>query len=213
MQYALNISIDDAGIKAIIAAGQTVTIVKSADGDPLRKGLLPVAWLAFAPAQANAVTWTEDYFMYATSSILTPDTQIVMSSQTTDTLQIGKGYVFSSNTFSTGQGTQDCFKLTNSDGATWTFGLAQSATVNGTAALAPLNAVPVMNNESAVFIPKVKVAIFLSSASDNGTVITDVASEALVVELSTLQPSAAIGFDDGSNTFRLNNSAPPARRT
>ncbi|HVG34217.1 MAG TPA: hypothetical protein VM911_14095, partial [Pyrinomonadaceae bacterium] len=86
-------------------------------------------------------------------------------------------------------------------GANFNFGLAQQATINNVTTLAPLNAVPVLYNEGASFTPQENISIFLSSSSNNGTVISQVASTALVVTLTSQQPTANVGFNDADNTF------------
>jgi hypothetical protein len=73
--------------------------------------------------------------------------------------------------------------------------------------MAPLNAVPVMTNESASFTPEETVSIFLSNIVNNGVVLSQVASNSLSVTLTSQSASAKIGFNDASNTFYQATSA------
>ncbi len=208
MQYQISIAIDDAGLQKIYAAGQSVTLVKSVVANPLSSGNLPVAWLAFQPLESNQITWVENYYMYATTTVLQSGATIQMTSQTQAPVQEGWMYTFEQGQFSGSSGTGDTFNVDNQmSNGFFNFGLAQQATVNNVSTLAPLNAQPVLYNESASFTPIETISIFLSSYSNNGVVISQVASNALVVQLTSQSPTASVGFNDATNTFYLVSSA------
>jgi hypothetical protein len=207
MQYQVNVTIDDTGLQNIYSANQYVTLVKSVLSNPMPAGNLPVAWLAFQPLEGNTITWVENYYIYATTTTLQSGATIAMTSQTADPAQLGWIYTFAQGMFTGASGTGDTFNVNNqmsSQGLS--FGLAQSATVNNTTTFAPLNAVPVLSNENASFTPEETLSIFLSSYSDNGSVISQVASNALSFSLSSKSPTANIGFNDSTNTFYLMSS-------
>jgi hypothetical protein len=210
MLYTLNIAIDDAGLQQIKDLGQYVTIVKSIVSQPLPSGNLPVAWVAWKPWENNTVTWQEIYSMYASTSVLQAGATISMSSHTPTPVQLGYMNTFQSGYFTSAQGGgASTFNLTNSGGGSYNFGLSQVAVVNNVSVNAPLNAVPVGNAELATFTPQVTVSIFLQSYNNNGVVISQVASNALVVTLTSQLPSANIGFNDSNNTFiQLSQNAP-----
>jgi len=221
MLYTLNIAIDDTGLNQINSNGQYVTVVKSLVTDPVGSGNLPIAWLTWSPFENNTVTWQEIYSMYASTTVLQAGATISMSSHTPTPVQLGYMNTFQSGHFTSAQGGgASTFNLTNLGGGSYNFGLSQTATVNGVSVNAPLNAVAVGNNQQATFTPQVTVSIFLSSYNNNGVVISQVASSALVVTLNSQLPSANIGFTDSNNTFYLlsQNSptvalrADPARR-
>jgi len=205
-QYQINITIDSAGVQAINAAGQFVTFVKSITSSPAETGNLPVAWLSFSPFMSNSVTWQESYYLYATTTVITSGATIQETSQTPAPAQEGPIYTFAQGIFTPGaQGSALTYNMLNSQGSTLTFGLAQMATVNGNNATAPLNAVTILNNENASFTPIETISIFLSSFNNNGTVISQVASTALVVELTSQEPVANVGFNDATSQFILNS--------
>jgi len=199
MQYQINISIDDAGLQSIYAANQYVTLVKSIVSNPLPN--LPIAWLAFQPLEGNQVVWIENYYLYATTSVLQSGATITMTSQTGSAAQLGWIYTFQQGIFTGAQGSGSTFNVSDEMQGSFSFGLAQAATVNNVSTIAPLNAVPVLYNEQASFTPQETISVFLSSYSNNGTVISQVASNALVVTLSSQSPTANLGFNDSTNTF------------
>ncbi|AGA27234.1 hypothetical protein [Singulisphaera acidiphila] len=206
MQYQINISIDQGGLTQIYNANQYVTLVKSVQSNPVSSGNLPVAWIAFQPLEVNEITWIENYFLYATTTVLQSGATISMTSQTNDAIQAGWLYTFAQGQFTGASGTGSTFNLSNQmPNLPFSFGLAQQATVNSVKTFAPLNAVPVLYNEQASFTPQEQVSIFLSSYSNNGSVISQVASTALTVMLSSQNPTVNVGFNDSNNTFFQNS--------
>lgn len=200
--YQLNINIDQTGVSNINSSSQFVTIVKSVTSS-LVGGNLPVAWLTFSPLETNVVSWVENYSLYATTQQLSAGATITMTSQSAGTVQSGWVYTFQNGIFSGASGTGSTYNLSNEmSNYSFTFGLAQQASLNGGAPmLAPLNAVGVPYNEQASFTPIESLSIYLSSFSNNGVVISQVAGNALPVTLSSQSPSATIGFNDSNNTF------------
>lgn len=207
MQYQLNIAIDNAGLHQIYAAGQAVTIVKSVVTSPLASGNLPIGWINFQPLEENSITWMENYSIYATTTALNAGATIVQTSATAPGIQTGWMYTFKQGQFTgAAGGGAKTFNMTNQQGGMFNFGLAQQAMVNNVPVNAPLNAVPVLNNETASFTPEEKVSIFLSNSVNNGVVLSQVAGSALSVTLTSQSPAANIGFTDSNNTFHLQTS-------
>jgi hypothetical protein len=210
VQYQLKIAIDETGVKRINDVEQQVTIVKSVTPS-LNAGNLPVAWITFSPLMYNTISWVENYGLYSTTQQLQAGATISMTSVTQGTVQAGWTYGFESGIFQGAQGMGDTFNIDNQDDTyPLSFGLAQQAIVNGQTVFSPLNCVPVLYNQDVSFTPIETLSVFLSSYSDNGVVISQVAGNALVVQLTSQNPSANIGFNDANNTFYLAASASPA---
>jgi hypothetical protein len=208
MQYQLNIAIDNNGLHNIYAAGQAITIVKSVVSNPVASGNLPVAWINFQPLEENTVSWIENYNIYATTTQLNAGATIVQTSVTGTPVQTGWTYSFAQGQFTGAQGGSNLtYNMLNNQGSMFNFGLSQQAMVNNVAVMAPLSAIPVLTNESASFTPEETVSIFLSNSVNNGVVLSQVASNSLVVQLSSQNASANIGFNDSNNTFYLSASA------
>jgi hypothetical protein len=210
MQYQVNINIDNAGLQAIYAAGQSVTFVKSVVSNPVATGNLPIAWLTFQPFQSNQVIWIENYSIYASTTIVQSGAVINMTSVTAGSAQLGWLYAFQNGIFTGQSGSGSTFNVSDQVSAPspLQFGLAQTANVNGVSVTAPLNAVPVLYNQQATFTPQEQISIFLSSYQNNGVVISQVAGNALNVTLSSQNPIANVGFNDATNSFYLQSAAP-----
>lgn len=204
MQYQLAISIDGNGLQSIYAANMAVTICKQI----IVGGNISVGWLNFQPLEENVVSWVENYSFYATTTQLVPGATIMQISNSGAPVQPGWNYVFAQGQFTGGSGgASGTYNLRNQQqGNPLGFGLAQQASVNNVPVMAPLNAVPIPDNQSASFTPTETVSVFLSSASNNGVVLDRIASNALVVTLNAQSPSAQIGFNDATNTFYLYSS-------
>ncbi len=210
--YELDISIDDQGLDSIYWAKQAVTIVKDVTAFVMTaesprttptQEYLPVAWLEFQPFENNTVTWTETYQIYASHTVLEAGTAIQQLSNTQ--VQLGRMYTFKNNTFeSTPSDQLTTYNLKNAQGSPFDFGLSQQAVVNGSqSAFAPLNAIPVLNNQQATFSPIETVYIFLSTYCGDGVVISCVPDQALAVTPTPQAPAAKIAFNDTTNTFYL----------
>ena len=201
--YSLDISIDSTGLKQI--QGQNISIAKTVTTS-LVSGNLATAWISFEPAQNITVTWEEDYYIYASTTVAKGGATIGLSSYTDAPVQSGQLYTYNpSATFSASNAsTGGAFETNNEQNSPdpWTMGLAQKATVNGgPATMAALNAVNVPYNETASFTPIEHVSIWVSSLQNNGVVLSQIASQALQVTLTGQTPSAKLGFNDSQNEF------------
>jgi hypothetical protein len=211
--YELEIQFDDAGLKAINAAEQLVTLVKSAGAGR------PVAWVSFHPMEANKIIWEETYSVYASTTQIQDGAQI--TTQSTRAAVGGNTYTLSEGTFDNGApglpaasyGVNNHDPNFMIDGVEmFTSGLYQGAQVNGQPTASPLNAVAIPYLESGTFTPIEKVQVFASSYQDNGIVISAVSSLALMVDL-TKQTSQVIHYNDATNQFALGPMSGVALRT
>ena len=201
--YELDITFDQAGLDALSASGQSVTIVKQSTGGK------QTAWITFTPQMANSVTWTEQYSVYSSTTNAQSGAVIVTSSEAT---AIG-GSSYSLNTSGyfdpgvSGAVGPTQYQIINGDPnllingtAMVTAGLVQGASVNGTTVSAPMCAAGVLYNQTALFTPIETIMVFTSSYSDNGIVISQVAGNALTVQYTT-NTTAGIKYNDQNNQF------------
>ncbi|HYO91488.1 MAG TPA: hypothetical protein VEQ40_07625 [Pyrinomonadaceae bacterium] len=205
MQYEVNISIDNEGLRKIYDAYKSVAFVKSLS---LTNGLLfnlPIAWLSFQPLQENQVVWQGSYYVYATSTILRYGSTIGMSSLTESEALRGEAYIFAQGHFTmSAGGLAGAYNISNQmETGRFSFGLAQSALVNNVQVLAPLSALPLLYNEQVSLMPEEDILVFLSPYGNNGTVIPPIADNALSINLSSQRPSVSINFDNNTNSFYL----------
>ncbi|MEP3430172.1 MAG: hypothetical protein ABJN98_15910 [Roseibium sp.] len=205
-KYTLDIKIDSAGLKQI--QGETISIAKTVT-TALVGGNLATAWISFDPAQHITVTWTEDYYIYASSSAAQGGATIDLSSYTDAAVQADQLYTYgTASTFSNAKAnTGGAFETNNLQQSPnpWTMGLAQEATVGGKSTMAALNAVKVPYNQTASFTPIENISIWVSSIQNNGVVLSQIANTALPVQLTSQKSTANLGFDDSLNVFTFNN--------
>ncbi|MBV8299073.1 MAG: hypothetical protein JO083_05975 [Candidatus Eremiobacteraeota bacterium] len=209
MRYTLDIEITPAGLEAIYAAGQAVTLVKNVRGavPGLLAAPIPVAWIVLQPMQHNTLAWCPRYRLFATTISAQPGETIVLNSVTATDALPGWVYVFRDGYFT---GTPGCgieYRLHNMVGScapgapTYSFGLAQYASVNSVSVLAAQNALPVLYNEDAGFTGSESISVFLGSTTPSGTYVLAVPDNALTVALDGRHPSAELRFNDATNTF------------
>ncbi len=204
--YTINLTIDPTGVGQINGANQFITLVKSVVTTPMPSGNLPVAWITFEAFGSVQITWEEIYFLYATTTELQGGATILLASQTQHAAQLGFTYTFTKdNVFQVAQGSGDTYNVTNASPLQGlSFGLAQAATLsttNSSTGLVPVNSIQVLSNESVSFTPEETISIFLSSEANNGSVLSQVASDAISFTLTSQSPTANIGFSDSNNTF------------
>ncbi len=205
--FMINIAIGGS-VDKIISARQSVTLTKTVNSfasfaaDPISTA---VAWQVFQPIENNTVSWIESYSLYATTVPLNNGNVLTLDAVTAAPAIPGFIYTFSGGPLQGAPGKDGMFNLSNEMGSgSYSFGLAQSATVNNQPTpLAPLNATPMLFNQTAQFTPPTTVAIFLSTCTSNGTVIPGISANALVIPLSSASSTVNVGFNDDANTFFL----------
>jgi hypothetical protein len=200
--YQLNFTLTPTQVRKIHSAYQNLTIAKQ---NPLPAGSpYNVAWVTFPPTSSDIVSWDETYLVYASRMQIEAGTQIILES--VQAANSGQNWGWSGSLF-TGPGplSSQSYGVMNQapDPDPWVFGLAQQAHVNGTLQTAPLNIVSAIDNERVLFTPIETVYAFLSPYDNNGTVITSTTDSVLMVQLTSISPSANLIFNDSANRFQL----------
>eukprot|EP01132_Coremiostelium_polycephalum_P003198 gene3198-4004_t len=194
--YALEFEFDSTGLKTLSDSKQQVCIVKSVGGQPGN-----IVWVSFKPFLNNKVTWQEIYGLYASSTQIQNGATISRLS-TVKSIQKTKQYPFNqAGYFDPANSTRVTdYGLVNQYGETLTFGLTQVAEVNGKLVDSELNAVTVPNGNTAEFTPIVTLSIYTAAQLNNGSVISNISSNALVLEYSS-ETSQKVKYDSVSNIF------------
>ena len=167
-----------------------------------------MAWLVIDPEEGINVSWHADYEVYQSRSIPKPDATIVTSA-VTQHAQVGHVYTYlPAGHFAPGQPFQDphAYAALNNDDrhktAEMTFGLVQAALVSGANKLSPINAQMVPYQQTAGFTPEERLLVFVSGITDNGVVISDIASRRLEIDF-TQQPAQKAGWSPDEGQFVL----------
>ncbi|MEH2237065.1 hypothetical protein [Nostoc sp.] len=199
VNYQLNIRLATQDVRTINGAGQKVAIVKSVGNT----SGTPVIWVGFAPFENNQVSWQNQYGVYASSTQVQSGATIFKTSAV-NPASANTFYPFVNGTFNSPNppgGGDNTYGISNNYSQQFTFGMAQSVTANGNTFDAnPLNAVPVLSKQNAVFTPIEIVKVFLFGNFDNGVIISNITSNALIVDL-TKDPNPTIKYDQSSGTF------------
>lgn len=174
--YTLQLVIDSTDLSTILQAGENIVLAKAFSDSPSN-----VAWLSFAPFVNNSVSWQDQYGMYG--AVTMSSGQINPQSTTSMGIASGMYYNFGPTTpvftgpfpgqDAPGPGSFRVFNLLPpASYPSFVFGLTQSATVNGAAAVAcPATAQVVPANQFATFTPLETVYVWLQSGVAAGAVI------------------------------------------
>lgn len=197
-EYNLTIQLSNDDVHTINAAQQQIVIVKKVGGSSGSQ----VAWVTFSPFENNTVTWEEEYGVYASTTQVQEGATIIKTSAVNPATS-GVIYPFETGSFSSPSGNAGTnnYGVENEYSQQFSFGMAQSVTANGSKFnAAPLNAVPVLSNEKAIFTPIEIVSVFLHAKFNNGVIITNITNNALEVDL-TSNPSVTIHYDKSQGKF------------
>jgi len=198
VRYQLSISIDNAGLGALYAGDLAVTIVKGALGEAR-----PIVWQQFQPFEENAVAWTDEYDLFATTTPLQPGEVIFPNSITGGAANRGWTYAFAQGQFAGAPGGPgEAYSVLNRDGRPLGFGLMQRAGANNVPVFAPVAATMLDDGVTGSFLPVDAVLVFVSPlAGGAGLVLGEIPPGALAVALTPARPIATLGYRDATRTF------------
>ncbi|EGG17004.1 hypothetical protein DFA_07985 [Cavenderia fasciculata] len=185
-----------AGLAAIASAQEKVCVVKSVNGQ-----VSNVVWVTFKPFAQNQISWKEEYGLYASSTQIQNGATISRLS-TLKAAAKGHQYPFNSSGFfdQADSVSVTSYGLVNNYGEPLTFGLTQSALINGVQVDSELNATTVLGNQTAEYTPIVTLSVFVQSQQNNGSVISSITSQSLTLTY-TSDTTKAVFYDDNSNSF------------
>jgi hypothetical protein len=208
MTFTLNIAIAAQDVTTIWEAGQSVTLVRPTFKEVGMKSVPSqaiVAWLAFQPFQSNQISWSGTGNVYASTCPLQAGNQITPNALCATDAQISFLYTLENGTFSATPHAGPYLYVENQMASpAFNFGIVQKATVNSADSASAVNALAILFNEQAYFVPSNTIQIFLSSCRTGGTILQQVAENALTIQLTEENPAANVGFD--GSTFFLNPS-------
>ncbi|EGG17207.1 hypothetical protein DFA_08194 [Cavenderia fasciculata] len=188
---------NQAGLAALKSADEKVCIVKSVNNK-----VSNVVWISFKPFLNNSVEWNEGtYGLYASGSQIQGGATISRLS-TIPSVSKGHQYPFNDSGFfdQANEVAAKGYSIVNHYEEALTFGLTQTATVNGKLVDSELNATTVLRNQSVDYTPIVTLSVYVSSVQNNGSIISNVSGEALTLTYSS-DPEKSVYFDDITNSF------------
>lgn len=185
--YSIKFLIDSKDLTTIKAAQQRITIAK-----PVNVGTPSVIWLTIDPFQSTDVAWTEEYGIYASTTMITDGATITKLSESGVAVD-GAYYTLTAATVFTGPftgkgvptGTYAAQNdVPNAAYPVLTFGLTQAALVNQKpTARKPLSATPVLATQFTEMTPFTIVYAWLQSTFTSETIITKITGKSAKVTL------------------------------
>jgi hypothetical protein len=196
--YKLQLEIPDEALGAI-APGCRIAIARACgNAEP------NVVWAAADPARSHVVTWDDSYGVHASalpSGRLTP-LQLLGSVHPARERMV---YPFSGGAFRAPAESRRIpyqhYNVRNDGREALFFGLVAGATVDGTAAPAPLNAVVVPRDFTADFCPDNKVYVWLQFGVVAGSIVAAIPPNAAVIVCDPTNRAARLRYDEPSRAF------------
>ena len=175
MEYELVILFEKKDLSLINQAREKVVLVQATDETNYR-----VVWAAFTPFERNLVTWNNQYFLYASTSLPTPEREILIvaeqKAQSQNIYTFNQDRIFSYPEAEPSLNLSQYMVVNNlpyEEMPSLTFGLAQDCTINSLAQASninsqeikplPINAAIVPSKQFAKFIPRKELFILLAS--------------------------------------------------
>lgn len=195
--YTLNIAFAKEDAQKINQIGEKVVLVKQ---NTPANAQNQVAWVTFDPFENNVVTWTESYYVYASTSEVQHGSKI--SKVSYEDAGDSCVYDFTNNVFNLDPtkklpaGTIGAINQTNND---LTFGLAQNVSVNNSFySASPINATTVLVGQNANFTPLEQVSVCLLNNTMDGLVLTTVYSNTYEAMFGNGVDNISILYRDGN---------------
>ncbi|MGO8840232.1 MAG: hypothetical protein ACLQF1_03595 [Methyloceanibacter sp.] len=202
--YTLTTGFADEDLKRFYATGTNIVIAKPTDG-----GQPNVAWVVYRPLPKNAVTWEEQYGIYASNSEIQNGAALYQLAQTAFPAIFEKAYNFDPSGFFTGPfggGSKNAYTAVNLYGnlpkGYMTMGLFQNATVDGSAVVGnAVSAALVLYQSKATITPFTTVYLWTQSQVKGNTVVTDVTSAMTKVQFGGGISTVNLQYDPFTGTF------------
>jgi hypothetical protein len=204
--FALTLEIDPDDLTVIRSAQQRLTLAKPVDGAEPN-----VIWLSIDPFQTTLVTWVDEYGIYASTSEIREGTTLIKMADSPLPALAGSSYTLTSGgvftgPFSSGGLPSTVYGAKNDvpydDFPKLTFGLSQSAAVNGNVVKAPpLTAVPVLATQSARLAPSPTTFVWLQAQFGSQVVIHTVRGAHAKVTLTSDESRKTLKYDPRLGVF------------
>ena len=191
---------DQDAVDTATSAGEYVTIVQTFDG----KSIDSFVWVSFAPALTTVVSWDSGPKLFISSSDAEAGASVVMDEDSMIDVDYGSTYNYvSDGGFGSlgSMGSMDSAITLMNEGASATFGLAQSVTVGGSTSLVPVCATVVAEDDSTNFLPD-DYRVFLSTYATTGVVIDTIPSNAVILEPISSDTALSVTYNDGTGKFK-----------
>lgn len=197
--YSLNLNINQSDLQNLMASGSSIVVGKQI-------GAQNVAWIAFRPMSANSVTWVEEYNVYASNTQLQNGATIVQMSNTPaspgTTYALGDSGMFTSQGSAPG-GSFGILNQTNAFGFSLTFGLSQSANVNGSQLNGNAVSAETVSFQAMTMIsPSPSLVVWVQSQIQSSTVVTFVSAPQTRVSFGGGVTQVSLVYNGNSGTFQ-----------
>jgi hypothetical protein len=206
-RYAVVIQIDAESVRALASAVARVVLAKESP-----TGRSNVAWLTWEPRAVSVVTWDEKYGLYAASAAQTAETALRITAMVFPAVERTVcSYRNGSFVAPVADGgiPPRHFDVRNESDQPATFGLVQTASVDGLSTCGPINAAVVPAGFAADFTPLTTLRIWAQQAVGNGAIV-NVPEDAARVHYEGVRKTIYLRYDHRDGRFQVATHREPA---
>jgi hypothetical protein len=197
--YTLDLDVDDASAAFLRRIGARIVVAK-----PAGNARPNVVWLALEPAARNTIRWDESYGIYAASNPDHHGAPIRMTASV-ERAEERALYPFLGAEFGPAIVSphlpQRHYDVRNDAQFAATFGLLQTATVNGHPHSAPLNAAVLPAGGSADFTAVATLYVWTQSGVHGGSFAPEIPRDATIVTFDRTSATQRFRFAPATATF------------
>ncbi len=184
-RYRLLIEADETGLRKLTDARKSFVVAKRTGN-----AIPNVVWLAWHPSIRNVITWDDSYGLYA-SEIPTSHGSVPQILDFVYPASDGVAYRFAGTMFASPHDRHGIprghYDVDNSAPFTATFGLVQTALLNGSLICSRLNAVALPSGLTADFSPGTTLYVWTDGGLHSGAVISRIPNDATEIDFSRVR--------------------------
>lgn len=206
-KYTLTLNIDPTDLNYVKAAGQRLTLAK-----PVGSGDPNVVWLSIDPFPSTTITWTEEYWIYASTAEISHGASIDKLSEVVPGPALDSGFYPFTPAATFGPLQKDTLiprgtyaannYMPNQQYPILTFGLSQSAMIGKELAdRKPISAQSVLPNQQIQMTPFTHIFIWLQSQFSSETIITKIVGNNSVAKFGGGVDSIVMKYDADRGAF------------
>jgi hypothetical protein len=197
-RYRLVIEAGEAALRNLTEAQRSIVVAKRTGN-----AIPDVVWLAWHPSIRNVITWDDSYGLYA-SEIPTSHGSVPQILDFVYPARDGAAYPFAGTMFASPHDRDGIprghYDVDNSAPFTATFGLVQTALLNGILICSRLNAVALPSGLTADFSPGTTLYVWTDGGLQSGAVISRIPDDATVIDFSRTR-TARCCYDTDTRSF------------
>lgn len=210
MSYQLTLLIDAADLPALRDLGLRIILAKPVTS-------IDVIWQTLDLAESTTIVWRDDQCGLYASKVAYENGEIISTvAEVPIPASAGTYYAFTSHMAFDGPhtgGTPGAYQIDNQSSSMLTFGVAQSAQINGALSPgAPISATPIPPSQLLAMTPLPEIGVWLQATLSSGEIVTFIDVNYIMVNYATGVSAVTLQYDATAGLFLPPESVSDAGR-